>query len=341
MTATRPSHVATNKSCPKDDFCWENYQKASRKLTKAQREAFLHGHLRPLLDYALDDPEVRLEIRPGKANLYFEGGTLVRLEGGTTSPFGGVFDEPYNNATRGGEQKPCPTLLTTSSQVEELVAAFPARRQQMRRHEGDGTGRMELRLEQFISRANDAAAEAEFVVVDAEYSYGRCRPDLVLFARAELPQPRLILAELKCDARALCDDAGLGQHAHDFVAPLNAGGGSHLQTMKNELSRLVDQKKELGPVPRNVPFASFSAESPLFLVVFADLRVKGQVCGRIFDRALAELRAEMLAGPSSLDLLRFADFPDVSDRGAGDLLRFRRAAMMTAAQFDDYRTAQA
>lgn len=327
--------MAINKSCPKGG--WETYRKRPRRLSVAQVEALLRGHMQPLLQYAQSHAEVRFEIRDGKANLYYEGGTLVRLEGGTRSPFKGVFDERYNNATRGGEQGPCPTLLATRSQVEELVAALPARQQQMRRHEGDGTGRMELRLEHFIGHANEAGSTGEFFVVDIEYSYGRCRPDLVVVERGELPCPRLILAELKCAGQALCGRAGLGQHAHDFAALVRRGDGSNLRGIKEDLAGLLKQKKELGLVPRSLAFDGFSDEVPLFLVVFARYDVRRQPRGGSLDRALAELSSEMSSAFGGVDLARFVDFPDVSDSGEGELLRFRRAGLMTWAEFEAYR----
>ncbi len=330
--------MATDKSCPKGG--WDTYHKQPRRLSATQMEALRHGHLRPLLQYALDHGEVRFEIRPAKANLYFEGGTLVRLEGGSRSPFKGVFDERYNNATKGGQQRPCPTPLATRAQVEELVAAFPVRQEQMRLHEKDGTGRMELRLEQFIARANDLGSKSEFFVVDLEYSYGRCRPDLVLVARGELPHPRLVLAELKCAGQAMCGGAGLGQHARDFAWLVQHSGGAHLRAIKQDLTGLIKQKKELGLVPTGLPFEGLADEVPLFLVVFADYDVRRQRHGGTLDRGLGDLREEMISAFGGLDLLRFADFPDVSDGGEGGLLRFRRAGLMTWAEFEAYRVSR-
>jgi hypothetical protein len=328
--------VANNKSCLKDDFRWETYKKQPRRLSEVQKKALLQGDLQPLLQYALEHPQVRFDIRLGRANLYFEGGTLVRLEGGMRSPFKGVFDERYNNAARGGEGGPVPTPLSTRSQVEELVADLPARQEQMKLHERDGLGRMELRLEQFIARANEPASASEFFVIDIEYSYGRCRPDLVLVDRGELPRPRLILAELKCRGQALCGKAGLGEHAHDFAALVKAGGGTHLRGIKDDLAGLLEQKQELGLAPSDLQFDGFSEAVPLFLVVFADYDIGRQRRGGSLDRALAELHLEMTSAFGGLDLLRFVDFPDVSDRGEGELLRLRHAGLMTWAEFEAY-----
>ena len=62
--------MATNKSCRKDEFDWSSYKKAPRKLAPPVEAALLQGHLRPILEYVHSQSEVRLDIRPGKANLY-------------------------------------------------------------------------------------------------------------------------------------------------------------------------------------------------------------------------------------------------------------------------------
>ena len=72
--------VAINKSCPKERRLGDVSQERPRRLSVAQVEALLRGHMQPLLQYAQSHAEVRFEIRDGKANLYYEGGTLVRLE---------------------------------------------------------------------------------------------------------------------------------------------------------------------------------------------------------------------------------------------------------------------
>ena len=147
--------MATNKSCPKGEFDWSKYKKPLRRLTAAQEAALLRGHLRPVLDYVHAEPEVRFDVRPGAANIYYDGGSLLQLAGGTHRPFRGVFGLGYV-----GEKGNDVCELDDLATVERVVEGFAQRRSQMREHDGQGYKRAERRNQQLIARANGARSLA-------------------------------------------------------------------------------------------------------------------------------------------------------------------------------------
>ena len=322
--------ATNNKSCDKADFDWVRYRKAPRRLTKVQMEALTAGHLRPLLDYALEHPEVRFDIRPNAANIYFDGGSLLQLEGGTRSPLRGNFDLGYV-----GGKGPHVSELEDAASVKRLVDGFDERRKQMWQHRHSGHGRDERRNQQLIAQANDGrsrAGQGDLVVVDIEYANARRVFDLVAFDRAGLPQPRLMLIELKCRGAALGNNAGLRDHAVDFCEFLRAEAGGHVALAQRELSVMVRQKVDLGLLPADLGFEEFSSEPPEFLVLFADY----DVCQAQLTLPLSRLRTEMEERLGGLELLRFADLPKV-DAKRVDLLRLGRDQLMDSHEFDAYR----
>jgi hypothetical protein len=319
-----------NKSCPKDEFNWSSYRKGLRILSPAQENALSRGHLRPLLEYVLANPDVRLDIRPTKANIYFDGGSLLRLEGGSRSQFRGVFDLGY-----AGGKGLISHELSDSSAAEKVVEGFEASRKAMRQWREAGKGRTERRYEQHIARANDGkdtAATGDYVIVDIEYSYARRCFDFAALPKCGLPRPRLMLGELKCLAGALNGTSGLRDHGVDFGEFLLAEGGRHVDTSKSELSEMVKQKQRLRLLAPDLPFEGFSTEQPEFLVMFADYNVRQ----RQLDTPLKRLREEIESRLGDVDLLKFADFQDTDD-GSTTLMRLRSDKVMTSRQFDEYR----
>ena len=321
--------MATNKSCPKDQFGWSKYRKARRRLSEPQMQALREGHLRPLLDYALAHREVRLDIRPGRANIYFGGGSLLRLQGRDREHFEEIFDSRYIG---GGGAKSSP--LKDAEDVARLVAALPERQAGMQAHDTAGHRHEELRCEQSIARANDARTLAEaggFVVFDVEYGYARIRFDFVFFDMRELPRPRLLLAELKCSQGALGGTCGLKDHGTDFVALLRAGGGEHIERIRGELGEVIEQKKRLGLLAADLPFEGFSPEPPRFFIVFAGYDAR--------EPSLSHYVVPLLEAvgqhPSQLDLLRFVQLPRADDPAAD--LRLYRERVLDVEAFEAYR----
>lgn len=321
-----------NKSCAKSDFSWAQYMKRLRHLPSAQEAALLGGPLEPLLDYARTNRDVRFDIRPGKANVYYDGGNLLRLEGAAPTRFKGVFDLGY-----AGDSGLRTFDMTTTAGVKAVVNGFGDCRNQMFEHRHAGNGRDERRYEQHIARANDARPgepAGDYVIFDIEYSYARRCFDFVLFDLGELPEPRLIFGELKCRPGALNGSAGLREHGRDFGDFLNAEGGRHVDIAKSELAGIVKQKQRLGLLSADVRFDSFSLAPPEFLVVFADYDVRSKQLQTPLERLHEEVTNRM----GNTELLRFAHFDEVDD-GSTDTLRLRRENIMSASEFAEYREA--
>jgi hypothetical protein len=335
--------VTNNRSCDKKDFNWSVYHKPKRILSGSQELALSEGLLRPLLDYVLSHPEVRLDIRHHKANLYYRGGNLLRLA--SEGVLHGVrhfgeFDLNYS-VPKGAKRLAgnVHTLaLNTRADVDACVSELDRFKEQMLTWWADYP-KGERTYEQYIASANesyDPNLPPEYLVIDLEYQYARRRFDLVAMKRNPttsdpigFQEPQLSLWELKCDQRALSGKAGLLDHAVDYRQFVLAEPDVHVRRAQDEYAKVVLQKQRLGLFP-DCGFTKFSPGTPEFLLLFADYAV-GQ---RALDRPLEDFTT-CLEVAGLLEHVAFTSIPRTGERFEEDLTV---GPPMTAAEFRNYRT---
>lgn len=313
------------KKSTKREFDWRQYSKPARLLTPAQEAELLGGFLRPLLDLALADSALSLQIRARQATLYHRGVSLVRLSG-AEPPFTAQIDANLRlpRTERTGAELLETWPLADAADVAALLGearnlcefadtlaaeetAAPARDVLMRFAEANGP---------HVSQA------AELVVVDVEYQYGRRRFDFVAMRRATgvgglgaFTTPRLVIGELFTGDRAPSAPAGLitfGAEAAQFAHALS---GEHLDRAKAELTALAAQKIRLGLLSPDLPFSHFTAGSPELLVAFTPPSFSQSS----LDAPIAEMQDRAVARHFPAELIEFAAIGDARSTGGHSL----------------------
>jgi hypothetical protein len=163
----------------KKDVDLDTYKKSPRLLTTQMEQALEPGGgLHPVLAAVTQDDRLRLEIRDHRFNIYYAGGSLLRVDG-NSSPWAMHFDKKY---FKGGSLDP-PTLPAQYSATEdsrEWVEAFPALIACMddwwTRHPKGERAHC-----QAMAAANSARAGlpfADYLIIDLEYQWAQRRFDL-------------------------------------------------------------------------------------------------------------------------------------------------------------------
>ncbi len=235
------------------------------------------GMLRPILEAVVDDDRLRLDIRDRRFNVYFDGGSLMLVDGRKPS-WALHFDEKYFD----GSSLAPPTLpLVLTSQEDKdaraWVRAFPRLIEGMQdwwmRHP-----RGERSDCQRMATANAAASgspKSDYLVLDLEYQWAQRRFDMVAAKRnptasdpAGWAEPDLVFVEVKSKLGACSGSSGLAAHVADYQDIVRAGSGHCTQGIKIEYQNMIAQKKRLGLLDASFPFRRFSAQAPELLIVF-------------------------------------------------------------------------
>jgi hypothetical protein len=316
----------TAKKSTKREFDWRNYSKPQRLLTPAQETALLGGVLCPLLELALADDGLSLQIRARQAAFYYRGTSLARLSG-AEPPFAAQVDANLRlpRAERSGAER----LETWPLACPEDVTAFLAEIGRLRTAADEWSADeppMSLR-EQLtqLAQANGphATQTAELIVIDIEYQYGKRRFDFVGMRRATgvggfgaFSTPRLVIGELFGGDRPANSVASLTSFAAEAAQFAHALTGEHLARAAAELEGLVAQKIRLGLLPADVPFAHLASGPPELLVIFATR----QFTEASLDAPLSEMHDRMIARHFPAELLGLAAIGEARSAGNGSSL---------------------
>lgn len=336
--------MTNNRSCDKKDFDWSIYRKPKRILSDDQELALTEGTMRPLLDYALSQPDVRFDIRHHKANLYFRGGNLLRIAFEKSASGGinhfGEFDLNYSIPKGAARLKPSIRRVELDTEADVAACLIELDRfKDLMLNWWEDYPKGERTYEQYIASANEyfePAMPPEYMVIDIEYQYARRRFDLVAMRRnptntdpVGFRTPLLSLWELKCDKRALAGKSGLFDHAVDYRDFVLKQEGAHAGRAQDEYMMMVQQKVRLELLP-DCGFAAFAPARPEYLLLFADYDVHQPT----LDRPLAAFLDCLEAAGLSRDV-KFADIQRTGERFQEDLTVH---TPMSAVEFGRYRT---
>lgn len=263
----------------KNEVNLDTYKKEPRRLTNNMLNALEPGGvLNPLLAAVAQDDRLRLEIRDCRFNIYYSGGSLLRVAG-SQSGWEMHFDAKY---FKDGSTE-LPHLRTHSSTAEDSrvwVEAFPALIAGM-----DNWWIRNPKIErahcQAMSAANSAyygLPSADYLIIDLEYQWAQRRFDLMAAKRKPTiddpsgwVKPDLVFVEVKSDYGACTGASGLGDHVRDFYEIITARSGERIPDIKLEFENLIAQKRRLGLLHSSLPFKPFSTSVPELLIVLVDL----------------------------------------------------------------------
>ncbi|MDZ4197734.1 MAG: hypothetical protein U1E27_00450 [Kiritimatiellia bacterium] len=266
----------------------ESYRKAPRLLGPDTEDALQPGGvLHAVLDEVIRDTALRLDIRARQLNVYYRGGSLLRLQG-ARSPWKADFDKQYFVGD-GGAMPFCPRTIVTSDDASAWVRAFPLLRAGMDKWWSSGNRRQERDDCQKLAAGHSAlkgSHDVDFLVLDIEYQWAQRRFDLMAARRritSEDPvgwvEPDLVFVEAKSAIGPCSGRSGLGTHARDFRDIVCARDGLAMEKIRREYEGLIAQKTRMGLFDPNLGFQRFSsAKTDLLLVLIgidkADRRLR-------------------------------------------------------------------
>lgn len=309
------------KKATKREFDWRAYTKPPRLLTERQEDAIGSGVLRPLLDSALSDRDLSLQIRAKQAALYHRGLALARV---TEAPDALAAQIDANlrlaRAQRPNAERLETWPLATPDDAAGLLRELAEMGARLKGWAATEPAAHREWLARF-SEANShgAYADAEILVADIEYQYGKRRFDFVGMRRAAgvggfgaFCTPRLVIGHLFEGERSASAISALESFGADAAEFAHALSGEHLMRAKAELGELIAQKTRLGLLPAELPFSHFTADAPEIIAVFASQ----DFWDSSLDAPIAALHDRAIARHYSAELLSLAAIGDA--RGSGD-----------------------
>ncbi len=209
----------------------------SRKLSPQFMQELSAGYLKPLLDRVKFDQTLMLAIRDGYINVYYRGGSLLKLEEQKQREMGYAcfFDKNYikqhNELIKylpTGDQliHKLPTCLCTEEDCVAWVVAIPQLKLVMDLFFGI-QNKPEREFQQLVARENNSSTisnESEYFITDIEFSADRnlkARFDMLGVRwlsndRNKMRTIRPVLVEMKYGDGALTGRAGLEKHLADI-----------------------------------------------------------------------------------------------------------------------------
>ena len=258
-------------------------EKHHRGISKAFENELTGGILAPLLVRVEHDDTLSLEVRNGYVNIYYRGGSLVRLTANRRADqFSAVFNWRYCDI----DPAYCPTLpanrppekIGSIDDAKAWLEAFPWLKQVMDVH-FSARPKIEREYQQAVVRDNNRHATGErtdYVILDVEYTQssracpgqktnylfdmiGLRWPAAGSTSRKGLATP--VIMEMKAGDGALMNAAGLLKHFEDIEAFLTAPSGEEFSRpyalLRHELKTVFElkQRLELPSLPKRISSA--------------------------------------------------------------------------------------
>ena len=234
-----------------------------RQLKPEFLSALKEGELSCLLKLVKDDSSLCLELRGDYINVYYRGGSLMKVAHGSSgSSFD--FDEKY------GAKRP-----EATAGVDAWLDAVPHLKHAMDQHEVRSKSRSEREAQQLLLRENNfgrGARSTDYYICDIEYRAEQGQFDMVgvhwpstRTDRKEAKGRRLVFIEVKYGKDALDNVAGVVSHIEDISNFLSEP--KRVQSFKKDMVEVFNQKLDLGLIDCGKPLESFGEKCPLILLV--------------------------------------------------------------------------
>lgn len=208
-----------------------------------------------------NDKSLDLQIRDGYLNVYYRGGSLLKISGFRGKCLSFKFADKYfkrkgdhradDSWLPSGDEESCNTSL--------WISVFGKLKNTMNDWLNDNKNNLERDLQQQICSASTRNPESSWIILDVEYAAwlhdkeaGRrlCRFDMVAVERASLKSSKLLtiyLVEFKQGNEALDGSAGVESHARDLLQFISNDGESKArEALKSSVSNILKEKTEVG-----------------------------------------------------------------------------------------------
>ncbi len=239
------------------------------------------GLLFPLKDLVKNDKSLSLEIRDNYINIYYRGGSLLKLMEVRKHCYKPTFNVKYSR--KKDILQGLPKEISSESRLAMWLEIFPKLKSEMdcwfSRHP-----KLEREFQQMVVWENNnssIAKSTDYFIADIEYVKGDARFDMVAIQwdsdrharRLHSYSPKLCFIEMKCGDAALNGTAGMLEHVRHWKDYLSQE--KNKESIKAEMLKLFQQKRDLcliaGLKDNNNEVKSFSREIDcIFLIANHD-----------------------------------------------------------------------
>jgi hypothetical protein len=206
------------------------------------------GLLFPIFERVKNDQTLMLAIRDKSINIYYRGGSILKVDEQRTGSYKAKFDENYGKSNRD-----FPIHINCQNDARVWTEAFPVLKDTMDRYFSHHS-KLEREFQQVIARENNDSTisnESEYFISDIEFA------DTDLHARIDLlairwlanqrkngSNCRAALIEMNYGDGALDGSAGLIKHLKDFDALIS--DRESYQSLLEMMESQFNQLDELG-----------------------------------------------------------------------------------------------
>jgi hypothetical protein len=214
-----------------------------RGLNDTFMYALKEGKLKPFLDLVKRDNTLDLEIRENSINIYYRGGSIVKIEPekDNNGEYKFTFDENYFD--KNINKKPEKITENHFPQMKQAMDEYLTRKKR----------NIEKEFQQLIVRENNYSPIANFTdyyIADIEYAAADSRSDMIAIKwkstgtdRKKTVSLELALIEVKYGDGALKDDSGIIEH-------LKKANKINIKSLQDEMKKCFNQKNNLCLIPK-------------------------------------------------------------------------------------------
>ncbi len=220
-----------------------------------------------------NDKSLDLQIRDGYLNIYYRGGSLLKISGFRGRQLSFKIAEKYfkRNEGLGADNSWLPKGDKDSHDVSLWLSVFDELKNTMNEWFVENKDNAERSMQQQLCSTSTQNPDSSWIVIDVEYAAwlhnedrGRklCRFDMIAVKRASLKSSKpltIYVVEFKQGNKALKGVAGIESHAKDLYRFISGDEeGIARGAFKKSVCNILKEKSELGLLPKVDSVANFN-----------------------------------------------------------------------------------
>jgi hypothetical protein len=250
--------------------------------------------LSPLLSAVHADATLCLQIRDESINIYYRGGSLLRVSRDKRGLYIPWFDLRYFlNKAPSAVQELCHTTINSKPGARKWVVLFPCLKHAMDLWFGKHP-KEEREYQQLVVRENNfgkCGGKTDYIICDIEYAKASDRFDMVAVfwpssgaERKQTDNMAISFIEMKYADSALTGISGLDKHINGMAGFLS--NPEPLKAIKGEMMNVFNQMIDLGLIIVKRKMTAFGNRKPEFILLLAN----HDPDSKILRRELANIR---------------------------------------------------
>jgi len=237
--------------------------KCSRDLSVEFMDDLKNGILKSLLAVVKADNTLSLNIRNDYVNIYYRGGSLLKITEKSKNRYSFKFDNKYLDSAGFSLLGISPQAITSlpgritaedRDGVDRWVHHIPALQAAMNMWLGEHP-HLEREFQQLVERMNNRNTLTDYIICDIEYTNTKCRElraDLIALnwpyktgERTRSDNVKFAIVEMKHGDGALAGGSGLVEHINELDNKLG-NAAITMTTLGQEMISVFNQRVELG-----------------------------------------------------------------------------------------------